>query len=118
MFDAQIVTFLVAITLLTIVPGSDTMLVIRSVLTRGQLAGFLTTLGICCGLFVHATLSALGLSVIVVRSAIAYEVLKGLGACYLIGLGLWTIVQALRQPPYHAVSAEQLPRVPRIRQRW
>ncbi|NTU80998.1 MAG: LysE family translocator, partial [Chloroflexales bacterium] len=65
-----------------------------------------------------ATLSALGLSVIVVRSAVAYEVLKGLGACYLIGLGLWTIVQALRQPPHHPVSAEQLPRVPRARQRW
>ena len=93
MFDAQVITFIVAVTLLTMSPGSDTMLVFRSVLKRGQAAGLLTTLGICTGLFVHATLSALGLSVIVVRSAFAYEAVKILGAGYLVGLGVWTIIQ-------------------------
>jgi threonine/homoserine/homoserine lactone efflux protein len=96
MFDAQVLTFIVAVSFLTICPGSDTMLVFRSVLKRGRAAGLMTTLGICTGLFVHATLSALGLSVILVRSAVAYEIVKGLGACYLIGLGAWTIIQARR----------------------
>jgi threonine/homoserine/homoserine lactone efflux protein len=96
MFDARVLTFIVAVTLLTISPGSDTMLVFRSVLKRGQAAGLMTTLGICTGLFVHATLSALGLSVILLRSAVAYEIVKGLGACYLIGLGVWTLIQARR----------------------
>jgi len=97
MFDARVLTFIVAVTLLTISPGADTMLVFRSVLKRGQAAGLMTTLGICTGLFVHATLSALGLSVILVRSALAYEIVKGLGACYLIGLGVWTLIQAQRR---------------------
>lgn len=96
MFDARVLTFIVAVTLLTISPGSDTMLVFRSVLKRGQVTGLMTTFGICTGLFVHATLSALGLSVILVRSAMAYEIVKGLGACYLIGLGVWTLIQARR----------------------
>jgi len=96
MFDAKIVTFIAAVALLTMAPGTDTMLVFRSVLRRGQAAGLLTTLGICTGLFVHATLSALGLSVILVRSAFAYEMVKILGACYLGGLGVWTIIQARR----------------------
>jgi threonine/homoserine/homoserine lactone efflux protein len=97
MFDARVITFIVAVTLLTISPGADTMLVFRSVLKRGQTAGLMTTLGICTGLFVHATLSSLGLSVILVRSALAYEIVKGLGACYLIGLGVWTLIQAQRR---------------------
>jgi threonine/homoserine/homoserine lactone efflux protein len=98
MFDAQLLTFIVAVTLLTMSPGSDTMLVFRSVLKKGRTAGLLTTLGICTGLFVHASLSALGLSVILVRSAFAYEAVKILGACYLIGLGVWTIIQTRRRP--------------------
>lgn len=104
MFDAQVITFIVAVTLLTISPGSDTMLVFRSVLKRGQAAGLLTTLGICTGLFVHAALSALGLSIILVRSALAYEIVKGLGAFYLIGLGVWTIIQARRHSNHPAIK--------------
>jgi threonine/homoserine/homoserine lactone efflux protein len=96
MFDTQIVTYIVAVTLLTMSPGSDTMLVFRSVLKRGRAAGIITTFGICNGLFVHAILSTLGLSVILVRSVAAYEIVKTLGACYLIGLGVWTVIQARR----------------------
>lgn len=109
MVDASVWTFLVAVTLLTMAPGSDTMLVFRSVLTRGQTAGFLTALGICCGLFVHATLSALGLSVLLVRSALAYEVVQSLGAAYLIGLGIWTIIQTVRQSPSDGRNEGSLP---------
>ncbi len=67
--NAQLLTFIGVATLITITPGVDTMLVIRNVLLRGQRAGLLTATGICSGLFCHATLSALGLSLILVRSA-------------------------------------------------
>ena len=68
------------------------MMILRSVFARGQKAGVLTMIGICSGLFFHATLSALGLSLILVRSAAAFEIVRLLGACYLIYLGtksLW-----------------------------
>ena len=93
MIDPQIIAFTGLAALLTISPGADTMLVIRSVLARGRGAGILTTFGICCGLFVHATLSAAGLSLILVRSALAFEILKLAGAGYLVFLG----IQSLRQ---------------------
>lgn len=96
MLITQLFTFLGIITVLTITPGADTMLVIRNVVARGQRAGYLTALGICSGLFIHATLSALGLSVILVRSAAIFEIVKLAGACYLIILGAWSLWQMIR----------------------
>jgi RhtB (resistance to homoserine/threonine) family protein len=96
MLTTQLFTFLGIITVLTITPGADTMLVIRNVVARGQRAGYLTALGICSGLFIHATLSALGLSVILVRSAAIFEIVKLAGACYLMILGAWSLWQMIR----------------------
>lgn len=95
MFDAQILAFIGVAFILTITPGADTMLVLRSVLTRGQRAGLLAVLGICSGLFVHATFSALGLSLLIVQSAAVFEMVKLLGAAYLIFLGGQSLWQAL-----------------------
>lgn len=79
-FDSQVVAFIVIAGRLTITPGADTMLVIRNVTARGRRAGFLTTIGACCGIFVHATLSALGHSLVLVNSALAFELVKMIGA--------------------------------------
>lgn len=72
------------------------MLVVRSVISRGQRAGFMAMFGISTGLFIHATLSAIGLSVILLRSAEAFEIVKLAGACYLVYLGGRSIWGALR----------------------
>lgn len=97
-FDSQVLAFTGIAALLTLTPGSDTMLVLRSALLRGRRAGLLTVLGICCGLFIHATLSALGLSVVLVRSARAFEIVKLTGACYLVYLGAQSLWSAARGP--------------------
>jgi RhtB (resistance to homoserine/threonine) family protein len=107
MLTTQLFTFLGIITILTITPGADTMLVIRNVVARGQQAGYLTALGICSGLFIHATLSALGLSVILVRSAVIFEIVKLAGACYLIILGVWSLWQMIRSR-HHTEQAPAL----------
>jgi len=96
MMDPQIAAFAGLAALLTISPGADTMLVIRSVISRGPAAGLLTTAGICSGLFVHASLSAAGLSLILLKSALAFEILKTAGACYLLFLGFQSIRQIFK----------------------
>src|SRR5262245_10044020 len=75
------------------------MLVIRNVMARGRAAGLQTTVGACCGLFIHATLSGLGLSLILIKSATAFEIVKLIGAAYLIWLGIHALRQALRRTP-------------------
>lgn len=80
--------FLIAITILTLTPGLDTALVIRNTSRGGFNDGAMTSFGICLGLFVHATFSALGISVILTQSAELFALVKTLGAAYLIWLGI------------------------------
>ncbi|MCP3954556.1 MAG: LysE family translocator [Desulfobacterales bacterium] len=104
LIDPQILAFAGLAALLTLSPGADTMLVMRSVISRGPIAGILTTAGICSGLFVHASLSAAGLSLILLKSAIAFEILKTAGACYLFYLGFQSIRQLFKKGPGAADS--------------
>lgn len=97
--DAQFIPFLVAITLLSISPGVDTLLVIRNTARGGIGDGITTSIAICCGLFVHATISALGISLILLQSAWAFHMLKLVGAGYLIWLGITSLLAARRGQP-------------------
>src|SRR5881409_2273112 len=108
MLDSQVLAFTVVAALLTLSPGADTMLVIRNVLRGGRRDGVITTFGICSGLFVHATLSALGVSIILTRSATAFSVMKLAGAGYLGWLGWQSLRSAARtpSPPNHLVAVE------------
>jgi len=99
MLDARLVAFAGIAALLTLTPGADTLLVVRSALLRGLRAGLLTVLGVGSGLFIHATVSALGLSVVLVRSARAFEVVKAAGALYLVYLGIQALRSAARGAP-------------------
>ena len=72
------------------------MLVVRNVLRGGRGDGVVTTFGICSGLFMHATLSALGVSIVLTHSAAAFQVVKTAGACYLVWLGVRSLSGAVR----------------------
>ena len=87
----DLLTFLIAITLLTMTPGADTMIVMRNTLRGGVKDGLVSSLGICSGLFVHATLSAVGISAILLYSATAFMILKSVGALYLLWLGIGSL---------------------------
>lgn len=96
MLDSQVIAFAVVAAFMTMLPGADTILVVRNSLRGGRLDGLLTVAGICSGLFVHALLSALGLSVVLAHSAAAFTVMKIAGACYLGWLGFQSIRSSLQ----------------------
>jgi threonine/homoserine/homoserine lactone efflux protein len=103
--DPQLVAFALVAAVVTVVPGADMALVARSVLARGRWAGYVTSLGCCSGLWVHAVASALGLSAILMTSAALFSAVKLAGALYLVGLGLLSLRRALRSKSETTVAA-------------
>ncbi len=101
MLDPQVVAFTIVAAAMTMVPGTDTMLVVRNVLRGGRRDGYYTVTGICSGLYVHALLSALGISVILMYSVTAFTSMKIAGAGYLVWLGLNSLRSSARgnSPP-------------------
>jgi RhtB (resistance to homoserine/threonine) family protein len=89
--DPRFLAGLAVLALLTISPGADMALVAKMTIERGRRAALIASVGICTGLFVHATASALGLSVVLATSAEAFTVVKFAGAAYLAYLGLRSI---------------------------
>ena len=89
--DSRLWAFVAVATLLAVTPGADTLLVVRNVLTRGRVAALATVAGIAGGCIVHAVLSAVGVSLILVRSAEAFAVLRFCGAAYLMVLGAQSV---------------------------
>lgn len=92
LFGAFIVVAIMAILL----PGPDTMLVIRNTLNAGQRLGMATMAGVQIGLLVHMTAAILGLSALIVSVPVAFDAVAIAGAAYLAYLGLSTVIAGRR----------------------
>ena len=83
-----LLAFTAAAAVLTITPGADTAMVLRTSTSDGPRAGVATALGICLGLLVWGAGAAFGLTALLAASALAFTVLRWLGAAYLVYLGV------------------------------
>ena len=90
--NGSVAAFAVFAAVLTITPGLDTFLVLRTTAVSGRAAGLLTTIGIAAGCVVWALASAVGVTAVLAASQVAFEVLRAAGVAYLCWLGgraLW-----------------------------
>ena len=83
--------FAVAALALLLVPGPAVLYVVARSIHQGRRGGLASVLGLHVGTLVHIAAATVGLSALVVSSAVAFTVVKIAGAAYLIGLGLWTL---------------------------
>jgi threonine/homoserine/homoserine lactone efflux protein len=107
MFPPEILlAYLVAVLLVVISPGPDNILAVSRGLSQGPIAGALSSVGAGLGIMVHTAAAALGLALVLQTSPIAFWLVKGVGAAYLVWLGykaitsrnLISFVPAQQQP--------------------
>ena len=85
--------FIIAGLFLNIVPGVDTVYILTRSMTQGRRAGFYSVFGIITGALIHTTLAALGLSIILAKSIIAFNIIKTIGIAYLVYLGIKMLIE-------------------------
>ena len=85
---AKFVLFIGVSWALIVAPGPDMIYVITRGVTQGRKAGMLSAVGVICGILVHTTAAAFGLTLILQTSALAFMLVKYLGSIYLIYLGI------------------------------
>jgi threonine/homoserine/homoserine lactone efflux protein len=99
--------FLLAALGLVFVPGPAVLFVLTRSVDQGRRAGAISALGIGAADLVHTTAAALGLSALLLASALAFSVVKYLGAAYLIYLGVRTLLR--REAGQHTDRTEPQP---------
>jgi threonine/homoserine/homoserine lactone efflux protein len=97
--------FTVFAAVLTVTPGLDTMLVLRTAAVVGRRAGLAAVLGILLGCLVWAVASALGVTAVLTASQLAFNVLRFAGAAYLCWLGARALWRARRRAAPHGVPS-------------
>ena len=90
---ATLITFTFVVLALMVIPGPAVILTITRSLTGGRLIGLATGLGIAIGDMMHTVMAALGLSAILMTSALAFAAVKYLGVAYLLYLGIRSMLQ-------------------------
>ncbi|GGD04932.1 LysE family translocator [Enterococcus wangshanyuanii] len=86
-------TFIVSAILLNLIPGSDTIYILSKSALGSKRQGIISVFGISSGILVHTILAAVGLSAVLMTSAMAFNTMKWLGAGYLIYLGISSILK-------------------------
>src|SRR5271155_2492542 len=106
MFDfTRLFLFLTAALLLAIAPGPGMLYVLARSLAGGKREGVLSALGTFLGGMLHVFAAALGVSIVLAKSAVAFATVKYAGAAYLCFLGVRMILVARKEKE----NAEEIP---------
>ena len=112
MFDqTSLMIFIAAAVALLLTPGPAVLYIIARSLEQGRMAGIVSTLGIALASVTHVFFAALGLSALLMQSALAFTIVKYLGAVYLIYLGIRTLLSKAKAGPVSTVETKSLSRI-------
>jgi threonine/homoserine/homoserine lactone efflux protein len=101
-------SFVVVVGLLTLTPGMDTALILRTAVVDAPRRAWGVVFGIQAGTLIWGVLTSAGITALLTASRLAYDVLRWAGACYLIWIGLsmlWSARRRAEPPPPEPESA-------------
>ena len=101
----SLLAFAATALLLAMTPGPGMAYVVARTVAGGRREGFASCLGTCVGGLVHVAASALGLSLLIAQSALAFNVVKYIGAAYLFYLGIRMLLHRVQHAEAGAVVA-------------
>jgi threonine/homoserine/homoserine lactone efflux protein len=113
-----LLSFSLAAGLLTITPGLDMALVLRTAAVEGGKQAFLAGVGICVGCLLWGAAASLGLGALVAVSGLAYNVLRIVGAIYLSYLGIKLFIRAFARSSSHTAAEPLLQKQEGDGSRW
>ena len=90
---SRLTLFFITAFVILVTPGPAVLYIIARSVDQGRLAGIVSTLGVGFGTMFHVAAAALGISALMATSAVAFSVLKYLGAAYLIYLGIRKLME-------------------------
>jgi len=95
---SRLALFVGAALLLLVVPGPSVLYIVTQSVSHGRRAGIVSVAGITTGTLVHIAAATVGLSALLASSAVAFDVVKYLGAAYLIAVGIRRLAGWERTP--------------------
>src|SRR5215468_2166061 len=108
---SSLLLFVAGAAVLLVIPGPAVTYVVSRSIGHGRAAGLVSVLGIVAGTLCHVVAATLGLSALLVSSALAFQFVKYLGAAYLIYLGIKTLRSSDQQLLASAGSETSLARI-------
>lgn len=103
--------FMTAALALLLIPGPAVLFIVARSIEQGRLAGLASIIGILVGTMVHVLAAAAGVSAILLSSALAFNVVKFLGAGYLVYLGVRTLLSKEEAPTAVSLEPKKLSRL-------
>ncbi|MBC7933391.1 MAG: LysE family translocator [Rubrivivax sp.] len=107
---STLILFAGAAAILVFTPGPNTLYIIARSVQQGRTAGIVSSLGVETGTLIHIIAAALGISALLVSSALAFSVVKYAGAAYLVYLGIKTLLTREKPAAAETIEAKSLRR--------
>ncbi|MCS6119917.1 LysE family translocator [Shewanella baltica] len=92
----SLLLFAVACLAINLIPGPDVIYIVSNTMKGKMISGLKAAMGLGVGYFVHTLAASLGLSAIILSSALAFSIVKLLGAAYLVYLGIQALISMWR----------------------
>jgi RhtB (resistance to homoserine/threonine) family protein len=108
-YMSQFLTIVIVHLLAVASPGPDFAVVVKQSVTHGKVTALWTSLGVGTGILLHVLYSLLGIGVVVSQSVVAFNVMKYLGAAYLVYLGVKAIRTKPAASPHFSGKIQQTP---------
>jgi len=103
--------FIAAGLLLNVTPGPDVLYIVARAASQGRTAGFVSALGIGAGGFLHIGAAVAGVSTLMMRLPAAYEIVRWLGAAYLLYLGVRALLRRAPAAELQTFATQDLRRI-------